>query len=91
MPKEIESIDIGKLNEINAQKKIGLFRSPAEYILHLALFYMKVNVFREEKLKAFPAIPKKDSDSFSFALATGGDGVPAVGISFISECGRKAA
>ena len=45
LSKEIESIDIGKLNKINGQEKIGLFRPPAEYILHLASFYMKVNVF----------------------------------------------
>ena len=83
MSKEIESIDIGKLNKINGQEKIGLFRPPAEYILHLASFYMKVNVFREDKLKTFPAIPKKDPDSFLFALAIGGDGAPAVGVTIL--------
>ena len=83
LSKEIESIDIGKLNKINGQEKIGLFRPPAEYILHLASFYMKVNVFREDKLKTFPAIPKKDPDSFLFALAIGGDGAPAVGLTIL--------
>ena len=83
LSKEIESIDIGKLNKINGQEKIGLFRPPAEYILHLASFYMKVNVFREDKLKTFPAIPKKDPDSFLFALAIGGDGAPAVGMTIL--------
>ena len=43
LSKEIESIGIGKLNKINEQEKIGSFRPPAEYILHLASFYMKVN------------------------------------------------
>ena len=60
-----------------------MFRPPAEYILHLASFYMKVNVFREDKLKTFPAIPKKDPDSFLFALAIGGDGAPAVGMTIL--------
>ena len=32
------------------------------------------------KRKTFPAIPKKDPDSFLFALAIGGDGAPAVGM-----------
>ena len=83
LSKEIESIDIGKLNKINGQEKIGLFRPPAEYILHLASFYMKINVFWEDKLKTFPAIPKKDPDSFLFALAIGGDGASAVGMTIL--------
>ena len=74
MSKEIESIDIGKLNKINGLEKIGLFRPPAKYILHLASFYMEVNVLREDKLKIFPAVPKKDPDSFLFEAAIGGDG-----------------
>ena len=86
MSKEIESIDICKLNKINGQEKIGLFRPPSEYILHLASFYLKVNVFREDKLKTFPAIPKKVPDSFLFALAIGGDGAPAVGMTILVSC-----
>ena len=39
---------------------------------------MKVNVFREDELKTFKAIRKKDPDSFLFALAIGGDWAPAV-------------
>ena len=34
--KEIANIDIGYLNKINGQEKIGLFSTPTEYILHLA-------------------------------------------------------
>ena len=83
LSKEIESIDIGKLNKINAQEKIGLFRPPTEYILHVPSFYVKVNVFREDKLKTFPVIPKKDPGSFLFAVAIGGDGAPAVGMTIL--------
>ena len=86
MSKEIESIDICKLNKINGQEKIGLFRPPSEYILHLASFYLKVNVFREDKLKTFPAIPKKVPNLFLFALAIGGDGAPAVGMTILVSC-----
>ena len=39
---------------------------------------MKVNVFREDKLKTFPEILKKNLDSFLFVTAIGGDGAPAV-------------
>ena len=45
LSKKFEIIDIGKLNKINGQDKIGLFRPPPECKLHLALFYMKINVF----------------------------------------------
>ena len=76
-------IDIGKLNKINGQEKIGLLRPPAEYILHLASFYMTVNVFQENKLKTFPPVPKKDPNSILFALAIGSDGASAVGITIL--------
>ena len=82
LSKEIWSIDIGKLCEINEhlgikQVKVGLFRPPAEYILHQALFYLKVDLVREDKLKVFPKILDKDPDSFLFALAISGDGASA--------------
>ena len=60
-----------------------MFRPPAKYILHLASFYMKVNVLQEDKLETFPATPKKDPDSFLFGLAIGGDRTPAVGITIL--------
>ena len=88
LSKEIGSIDIGKLCEINEhlgikQEKVGLFRPPAEYILHLASFYLKVDLVREDKLKVFAKMPKKDSGSFLFALAISGDGAPAIGMTIL--------
>ena len=56
---------------------MGLFRPPEEYILHQALFYLKVDLVREDKLKVFPKILDKDPDSFLFALAISGDGASA--------------
>ena len=44
---------------------------------------MKVNVFRENKLKTFTAVPKKVPDSFLFALAIGGDWAQAVGMTIL--------
>ena len=80
---EIGNIDVGKLCEINEhlrikQEEVGLFRPPAEYIFHLASFYLKVNLVREDKLKVFSKMPKKDPDSFLFALAIGGNEAPAI-------------
>ena len=88
LSKEIGSIDIGKLCEINEhlgikQEKVGLLRPPAEYILHLASFYLKVDLVREDKLKVSAKMPKKDPDSFLFALAIGGDGAPAIGMTIL--------
>ena len=57
---------------------MGLFRPTAEYIFHLASFYLKVNLVREDKLKVFSKMPKKDPDSFLFALAIGGNEAPAI-------------
>lgn len=75
----IGSIDIGKLCQINEhfgikQEKVGLLSSAAEYILHLASYYLKVDLVREDRLHVFLKIPKKDPDSVLFALAIGGNG-----------------
>ena len=88
LSREIGSIDIGKLCEINEhlgikQEKVDFFRPPAEYILHLASFYLKVDLVREDKLKVFPKMPKKDPNSFLFALAINGDGAPAIGMTIL--------
>ena len=53
---------------------MGLLSSAAEYILHLASYYLKVDLVREDRLHVFLKIPKKDPDSVLFALAIGGDG-----------------
>ena len=44
---------------------------------------MKVDLVREDKLKVFAKMPKKDPDSFLFALAIGGDGAPAIGMTIL--------
>ena len=90
LSKEIGSIDIGELCKINEhvgikQEKVGLFRPPAEYILHLASFYLKVDLVREDKFKVFTKMPKKDPDLFLFALAIGVDRASAIGMTiFVS-------
>ena len=56
------------------QEKVGLLSSAAEYILHLASYYLKVDLVREDRLHVFLKIPKKDPDSVLFALAIGGNG-----------------
>lgn len=56
------------------QEKVGLLSSAAEYILHLASYYLKVDLVREDRLHVFLKIPKKDPDPVLFALAIGGDG-----------------
>ena len=88
--KTIVSIDIGKLYKIIKplgikQEKVGLSGPLAEYILHLASFYLKVELVREDKLKVFPKMPKKDPDSFFYHTSNRYDN-----ISFISKCGGKA-
>ena len=57
---------------------MGLFRPPAEYILHLTSFYLKVDLVREDKVKVFLKMTKKDPDSFLFDVTIGGDGAPAI-------------
>ena len=44
--------------------------------MRLAKFYLEVNQKREDKLKLFPSINTKDSDSFLFSKANGGDRAP---------------
>ena len=58
------------------------FRPPAEYILHLASFNLTIDLVREDKLKVFSKMPKKDPDSFLFALAIG-DGAPAISMAIL--------
>ena len=55
-----------------------MFRPPAEYILHLTSFHLKVDLVREDKVKVFLKMTKKDPDSFLFDVTIGGDGAPAI-------------
>ena len=94
----INNIDIGVLNaitETNGQESFkGAYRNPAEYILRIAEFYLKIDMCRIDKLRTFDCFPKKDPDSFLFVLAIGGDGAPGSGttvlVSFLN-CGKRVA
>ena len=86
--KEIQNIDIGKLHDIselcrNMESLNEMCRMPAEFILYLAKFYLKVNNWREDKLKTFKSLKQKDHESFLFAIAIGGDGAPGIGMSVL--------
>ena len=86
--KEIQNIDIGKLHDIselfhNMKSLNGMYRLPAEFILYLAKFYLKINNWREDKLKTFKSLKQKDHESFLFAIAMGGDGAPGIGMSVL--------
>ena len=97
---EINSIDIGELKDVNelipssTEKYQGCYRDAAGYILRLAKFYLTVDKHRKDKLKSFPNLPKKDTDSRLFALAIGGDGAPGYGTSILVSflnCGDRIA
>ena len=78
-----EYFDISKLSTTSMRKVNGVYRSPANFILRMAKFYLIVNEEREDKLKCFTYFPKKDRESFLFALALGGDGAPGTGMAFL--------
>ena len=60
----------------------GLYRDVKSYIQRLAIFYLKVNKYRADKLLTFGNFPKKDSSSFLFLISFGGDGAPGIGTIF---------
>ena len=91
LAKYISSLDIGMLKpfspylvETNELENIpaGLFRDIKTYIQRLAVFYLKVNKCRSDKLLSFEKFSKKDPNSFLFLISFGGDGAPGVGIIF---------
>ena len=59
-----------------------MFRPPAEHILHLASFNLTIDLVREDKVKVFSKMPKKDPDSLLFALAIG-DGAQAISMAIL--------
>lgn len=61
----------------------GNYRNPAEYILRLAQFYLKVNVSRNDKLLEFGNLEHKNPTSFLFILSVGGDCAPCSGTTFL--------
>lgn len=84
----VNEIDIGTLlpvSDFQCQNEdehvTGMYRNPAEYIVRLAHFYIRVNDDRSDKLKSFENIPKKTEDSLLFAAVIGGDGAPICGMS----------
>lgn len=60
----------------------GNYRNPAEYILRLAQFYLKVNVSRNDKLLEFGNLEHKNPTSFLFILSVGGDCAPCIALRF---------
>ena len=92
LAERINSIDIGTVKDVKSEfgygevieeeLSEGMFRELDVYCLRLARFYLLVNENRIDKLKVFQ-LPKKDSDSFLFVLAVGGDGAPATGTGFL--------
>ena len=91
LAKFISSLDIGTLLpfsphliETHEVKNIpaGLYRDVKSYIQRLAIFYLKVNKYRADKLLTFGNFSKKDSSSFLFLISFGGDGAPGIGTIF---------
>ena len=91
LAKYISSLDIGMLKpfspylvETNESGNIpaGLFRDVKTYIQRLAIFYLKVNKCRSDKLLTFENFCKMDPNSFLFLISLGGDGAPGVGTIF---------
>jgi len=44
---------------------------------------LNINYDREDKLKTFSNLPKKEESSFLFAIAFGGDCAPGSGMAFL--------
>ena len=63
-------------------KPVGMYREVKDFIPRLAEFYLTVNQHRIDKLLDFKKYTKKDSSSFLFCIAFGGDGAPGVGTVF---------
>ena len=91
LAKYISSLDIGMLKpfspyvvETNELETIpaGLFRDIKTYIQRLAVFYLKVNKCRSDKLLTFEKFCKNDPNSFLFLISFDGDGAPGVGTIF---------
>ena len=91
LAKYTSSLDIGMLKsfspdlvESNELENIlaGLFRDIKTYIQRLAVFYLKVNKCRSDKLLTFEIFSKKDPNSFLFLISFGGDGAPGFGTIF---------
>ena len=88
----ISKIDIGNVQDIKPKYTVGLdnddigsgmYRNVLEFAPRLAKLYLYVNQFREDKLKEFDKYEKKNSTSFLFTLAIGGDEAPGSGTSFL--------
>ena len=84
----INSVDIGNLKDINtlddaSEGELGVYREPAEYIIRLAQFYIKVNENRIDKLHDFPYFKPHDPYAKLFVLAFGGDHAPICGMSIL--------
>ena len=89
LAKAIQEIDIGTLKNVteligeSTSSLQGMFRPCDEYAIELAKFYLFVNQKRKDKLKVFPALEKKVTDSVKFVIAIGGDGAPISGCLFL--------
>ena len=88
----INNIDIGVIKDVQSEfgsrledneTGQGMCRQFDEYVLRLATFYLYINENRVDKLKTFPHLPKKDTKSFLFVMAVGGDGAPSSGTVFL--------
>ena len=100
LSKEINNVDIGQIKDINSlvpnstENFQGCYREASEYVLRLTKFYLHVDRHRKDKLKIFPNLPRKCTDSLLFPLAIGGDGAPGYGTSFLLSflnCGERIA
>ena len=85
MVNRINNVDTGELNDISGlsishEKVCGKYRNPASY-----KFCLEVDNDREDKLKTFESFSKKDSSSFLFAVAVGGDAAPGVGMAMLAS------
>ena len=88
LAKMINDINIGSLCNVSdlhetSEPVHGLYRNPSDYILRIAKFYLFVNQKRHDKLKIFKQFERKDTESFLFVIAVGGDGAPICGTSIL--------
>ena len=91
LSRKIRSINIGEVKEISEFTKgldpgeigAGCYRPLNKYAPRLAEYYLKVNEEREDKLKTFENLPRKDPSSFLFLMAIGGDEAPGAGTTYL--------
>ena len=91
LSRKIRSINIGEVKEISEFTKgldpeeigAGCYRPLDKYAPRLAEYYLKVNEEREDKLKTFENLPRKDPSSFLFLMAIGGDEAPGAGTTYL--------